>query len=37
MVYDFRILDVDMICLIEIWLINFDDIDKFYIENFKFY
>lgn len=37
MVHDSRILDADMICLTETWLTNFDDIEKFYIENFEFH
>lgn len=37
MVHDSRILDADMICLTETWLTNFDDIEKFCIENFKFH
>lgn len=36
MVHDSRISLADMICLTETWLTNFDDIEKFYIENFKF-
>lgn len=37
MVHESRILDADMICLTETWLTNFDNIEKFYIENFKFH
>lgn len=36
MVHDSRIFDIDMICLTLTWLTGFDDIENFYVENFKF-
>lgn len=37
MVYDCRFKDRDVICLIEIWLLNVDLLENFYLEKFYFY
>lgn len=37
MVYDCRFKDIDVICLIEIWLLNVDLLENFYLEKFYFY
>lgn len=37
MVYDCRFKDIDVICLIEIWLLNVDFLENFYLEKFYFY
>lgn len=37
MVYDCRFKDIDVICLIEIWLLNVDSLENFYLEKFYFY
>lgn len=37
MVYDCRFKDIDVICLIEIWLLNVDLLENFYLEKLYFY
>lgn len=37
MIYDCRFKDIDVICLIEIWLLNVDFLENFYLEKFYFY